>query len=89
MDGHQQVLIHELLKTLLSVQFINTDFFRWTRPHPAKAGFAERRTLCTPQPETRYDRQASGKKAIYGWTLSHLFAQREELSKNLVIVEAL
>ena len=80
------MLIHELLETLLSVQFINADFFRWARPH---TGFAARRTLCTPQPETRYDRQANGKKTIYGWTLSHLFAQREELSKNLVVVEAL
>ena len=71
MDGHQQVLIRELLQTLMSVQFINADFFRWTRP------------------ETRYDRQSSGKKTIYGYTLSHLFAQGEELSKNLVVVEAL
>jgi hypothetical protein len=36
---------------------------------PIVAGFAARRTLRTPQPETCYDRQASGKKALYGWTL--------------------
>jgi hypothetical protein len=28
----------------------------------AAQGFAARRTLCAPQPETRYDRQANGKK---------------------------
>jgi hypothetical protein len=33
MDGHQPVLIRELFQTLLSVQFINGDFFCWTRPH--------------------------------------------------------
>jgi len=33
--------------------------------------------------------QASEKETIYGWTLSHLFAQGKELSKNLVVVEAL
>jgi hypothetical protein len=38
----------------------------------AAQGFAARRTLCTPQPETRYDRPPSGKKTIYGWTLAGL-----------------
>jgi hypothetical protein len=35
----------------------------------AAQGFAARRTLCAPQPETRYDRPPNGKKTIYGWKL--------------------
>jgi len=34
-------------------------------------GFAARRTLRTPQPETRYDRPPNGKKANYGWNLGN------------------
>jgi len=53
---------------VLSVQFINVNFFSLGK---AAQGFAARRTLRTPQPEIRYDRQAGGKKANYEWNLGN------------------
>ena len=47
----------------------------------AAQGFAARRTLCTPQPETCYDRRPSGKKAIYGRKLVRL--------ATAIVIEAL
>jgi hypothetical protein len=76
------VPLRDLFRVLLGVQFINVDFSRWARPHPAAAGFAVRRTLCTPQPETRYDRPPSGKKTIYGWALFRDYTTVYPVTKN-------
>jgi hypothetical protein len=45
----------------LSVQFINENFFHWARPSRL-AGFAARRTLRTPQPETCGERRPVEKR---------------------------
>jgi hypothetical protein len=67
------VPIRDHFQALLSVQFINEDFFRWARPHPAVAGLAARRTLCTPQPETRGERSPAEKRPMDGHYLTHHF----------------
>jgi len=52
-------------KTRLSVQFVNEDFFRWSRPNkgfrPPHSGTG-RRTRSTPQPETRGERSPAKKR---------------------------
>jgi hypothetical protein len=79
------VRIRELLETLLSVQFINADFFAG-QGRKRVCGEAYFMYAAAGNPRRT---QASEKETIYGWTLSHLFAQGKELSKNLVVVEAL